>query len=796
MFVSCIYCIILTEGNYNIFLVIITEDNISMKLKVILQSIALSFIGLAYYSCTGLNEDTVDRIPFVENLIREMSVEEKVGQTAQVTLDAFTKGDNIYTSYEPIELEGALLQKAIHDYHLGSILNTANNKALSVDTWHNLIDSIQSCAAKSATSIPVLYGIDAIHGATYTAGATLFPQQIAQAATWNRDLVYDAARVTAYETRASSIKWTFSPVLDLGRDARWARMWETYGEDPYLCAELGVQAVKGYQGENMNSDSTVAACLKHFVGYASNSGKDRTPVELSNTTLREYYLPAFQASVDAGAASVMINSGIINGVPVHASYEILTELLKNEMGFNGLVVTDWADIENLYNRDKVASSHKEAIKMAINAGIDMSMIPYDYERYCDLFVDLVNEGEISMERLDDAVRRILNLKYRLGLFDDVSNNQNNYSKFGSDDFIAKAYNTAAEAITLLKNTDNILPLKKGVKILVSGPNANSMRTVNGGWSYSWQGEKVELFAQEYNTIFESLQNKFGKDRVQYVAGVEYFMDGVYHNEHNVNIKEAVDAAKDADVIVLCLGENSYTEKPGDLHDLMISENQEELALALAKTGKPMILVLNEGRPRIIRNIEPHVEAVVQTYLSGNFTGDALADILSGDINPSGKLPYTYPMFSNTLVVYNHKPSEESTTPEGMYDYGGGFFPQYEFGFGLSYTSFEYFDFNVSKSEFSKDEDIVVSIKVKNIGEVAGKEVVQLFSRDVFASVTPDVKRLRGFDKVELAPGQEKEVVFTLNAKDLSFINSKGERVTESGEFVLMIDDLSASIRLK
>lgn len=766
-----------------------------MKLKSLLPLVALIFISVVN-SCTSVTRDTVDRIPFVEDLIGKMSVEEKVGQTAQVTLDALTKGEDVFSSFEPIELDEVLLRKAILEYHLGSVLNTANNKALSTDTWNRLIGGIQKCAAQSTTAIPVLYGVDAIHGASYTAGATMFPQQIAQAATWNRELVYNAARVSAYETRASRIRWTFSPVLDLGRDVRWARMWETYGEDTYLSAELGVQAVKGYQGEDMSSNNDVAACLKHFIGYASNSGKDRTPIELSNTTLREYYLPAFQASIDEGAASIMINSGIINGVPVHASYEILTEILKEELSFNGLVVTDWADIENLYNRDKIASSHKEAIKMAINAGVDMSMIPYDYERYCDLFVELVNEGEVSMKRLDDAVRRVLNLKYKLGLFDEDASPQNDYPKFGGLEFEMKAYNTAAEAITLLKNKNKILPLEKGVNILVSGPNANSMRTLNGGWSYSWQGEKVELFAEKYNTIFESLQKEFGNDKVQYVAGVEYMMEAEYHNEHNIDIAKAVNAAKQADVIVLCLGENSYTEKPGDLHDLMISKNQEDLALALAKTGKPIILVLNEGRPRIIRNIVPHVEAVLQTYLSGNFTGDALADILSGDVNPSGKLPYTYPMYSNTLVPYNHKPSEESISPEGMYDYGGGFFPQYEFGFGLSYTTFEYSNLKVSKEVFSKNEGIIVSVKVKNIGDVIGKEVVQLYSHDLFASITPDVKRLRRFKKIELAPNEEKEVVFTLNAHDLSFVNSQGERVAEPGEFVLMIDELNSKIRLK
>lgn len=748
---------------------------------------------LFLFSCQQQTKVAIETFSEVEALISQMSIEEKVGQTAQVTLDVLTLGKDTFHSYEPVNLNPEEVKKAINKYHLGSVLNTANTKALSVEKWHEVVSGLQAATLTNENVIPVLYGIDAIHGVTYTAGATFFPQQIAQAATWNPTLVYEASKITAYETRASSIPWNFSPVLDLGKDPRWPRMWETYGEDPYLCSVMGVQAVKGYQGEDLSSPNSVAACLKHFVAYGSNTGKDRTPIELSDIALREYYIPAFQASIDAGAASVMINSGLINGVPVHANKEILTDLLKEEMGFDGLVVTDWADIENLYMRDKVATSHKEAIKMAFNAGIDMSMIPYNYQRYCDHLIDLVNEGEVSMERLDDAVRRILNLKYKLGLFGEQKH-YTEYTDFGSEAFEKVAYETAAEAITLLKNKDDILPLKKGQRILVSGPNANSMRTLNGGWSYSWQGEKTEQFAQGYNTIYEAIQNEFGKDRVTYSAGLEYDMSGGYINEINIDIDAAVRAAKSVDVIVLCLGENSYTEKPGDLNELMISKNQELLALALAKTGKPVILVLNEGRPRIIRNFVKEMDAVVQTYLSGNFAGDALADMLSGDVNPSGKLPYTYPMYSNSLVVYNHKPSEESTTQDGAYDYGGGFYPQYEFGYGLSYTSFNYSELQVSEDSFTKEETITVSVKVKNIGSVSGKEVVQLYSSDLYASISPDMKRLRAFKKIALAPGEEKTVIFSINADDLSFINAQSERVTEVGDFVLMVEKLKVKVK--
>ncbi len=762
-------------------------------IKVLYLAIAGAFIS----GCASSSPDAVERIPFVEQLIRQMTIEEKVGQTAQITLDVITKGDSPYSSYEPLQMDSGLIEEAVAKYHVGSVLNTANNRARDMQTWHHVVSSIQKVATeKTRLKIPTLYGIDAIHGATYIAEATMFPQQIAQAATWNRDLVYQAAKATAAETRACNIPWNFSPALDLGTDARWPRMWETFGEDPYLISEMGAEVIKGYQGKQLNCSTSVAACLKHFIGYSTlaSSGKDRTPSEISEISLREYHLPSFQKAVEAGAASVMINSGLINGIPVHSSYDIITGLLKNELGFNGLVVTDWADIENLHNRDKVASSHKEAIMLAFNAGVDMSMIPYNYVQYCELLVELVNEGQVSTERLDDAVRRILNLKYKLGLFENplVKPNSDVFSKTHKK----IAYTAASEAITLLKNEANVLPLSKTSKILIAGPNANSMRTVNGGWSYSWQGEKVEEFAKDYNTILEAVENKFGKNNVIHVPGVEYDMHGrTYVDEHRVNIDAAVEAAKNVDVVILCLGENTYTEKPGDLHDLMISENQEKLAIELGKTGKPIVLVLNEGRPRIIRRFADSMDAIIQTYLSGNHTGDALADILTGEVNPSGKLPYTYPMFSNSLGTYYHKHSEESKTPEGMYNYEGGFYPQFNFGHGLSYTSFAYSNLQVSQKEFDNSTVLSVSVDVENIGEMAGKEVVMLFSSDLYASIAPDVKRLRRFDKVLLNPGETKTVTFSITANDLSFINAQGKRVTEPGEFELTIANQAMTIKL-
>lgn len=776
-----------------------------MNMQKLKKSYKISRMGLVSVvasillinACVSRKKDTVERIDFVEDLISKMTIEEKVGQMTQLTLDVITQGDNIYSSYEPLVMHNDSLRKAIVDFHAGSILNTANNKARSVSEWHEIVNTIQNMAQKETRlKIPVIYGIDAIHGATYTAGATMFPQEIAQAATWNRALVHQAAKISAYEVKASSIPWNFSPVLDLGIDPRWPRQWETFGEDPYLCSEMGVQVVTGYQGNDLAGMTSVAACAKHFLGYsAAASGKDRTPASISNVELREYHLPSFKKAIEAGVASVMVNSGIINGISVHANHDILTGLLKEELGFNGLVVTDWYDIENLYSRDKIAKTHKEAIKIAINAGIDMSMVPYNYTRFCTLLTELVKEGEVPMQRIDDAVRRILNLKYRLGLFTPSNGNCNNYPKFGSREFEKTAYNSAAEAITLLKNENEMLPLTKGKKILVTGPNANSMRTMNGGWTYSWQGEKTEEFAQQYNTLLEAVKNEFGKNSVVYEPGLEYKWDGAYWEETNINIPKAVKAARDVDVVILCLGENSYTEKPGDLHDLTISSNQIKLAQALAKTGKPIVLILNEGRPRIISAFADKMTAIVQTYLPGNMGGDALADILSGDVNPSGKLPYTYPMFVHSLAVYNHKPCEESKSVEGMYDYGGGFYPQFEFGYGLSYTTFDYSDLKVNRTEFSTNDELKVSIKVKNTGTCSGKEVVQLYSSDLYASITSDVKRLRRFEKVSLFPGEEKEVTFTITAKDLAFINQKAQLTAEAGDFELQIKDQKIKISL-
>jgi beta-glucosidase len=734
----------------------------------------------------------------VQALIAKMTLEEKVGQMAQITLDVITKGKDRFTSDEPVVLDKAAMDKAFGVYKIGSVLNTANNRARTPEVWYNIISGIQK-ASRSKLNIPVIYGIDAIHGATYTAGATMFPQQIGQAASRNVELVKKAAQITAYETRASGIPWNFSPVLDLGPDPRFPRIWETFGEDVHLTTVLGIASIKGYEGDDndINNPFHVASCLKHFLGYqVALSGKDRTPAYISEQALREYHLPAFKAAIDAGAHTIMINSGLINSIPVHANYNLLTKLLREELGFKGLVVTDWGDIENLHTRDKIAKSHKEAIMLAINAGIDMSMIAYQYETFCDNLIALVKEGKVKQSRVDEAVSRILVLKYKLGLFENPVTHYKNYPKFGSKEFEQAAYQAAAESITLLKNNNNTLPLRKDMKVLVTGPNANSMRTLNGGWTYSWQGEKVEEFASKYNTILEALKHKIGENQVVYVPGLSYKMDGKYFEEYADKMQEALEAAKNVDAVVLCLGENSYTETPGNLSDLYLSDLQTEFAQKIAALGKPVILVLNEGRPRIISKIEPAMPAIVQTYLPGNFGGDALADILFGDVNPSGKLPYTYPKYPNSLVNYNHKPSESRSVVEGVYNYDADYNPQYEFGYGLSYTTFKYSNLRLSAVKITENDKLQISVDVTNTGTREGKEVVDVYLSDLYASITPDKKRLKAFEKISLKPGEVKTVDFTITKEELAFINANNQKVVEPGEFEIQIGNLKKQFEVE
>jgi len=733
--------------------------------------------------------------PRVEEILAEMTLEEKVGQMAQITLGVLFEGGNADNRPKPLKFNQEVMDSAFRIYKLGSVLNTVNNRAQSKSWWNKTIEELQKRAIKE-TGIPILFGVDAIHGAGYTVGATLYPQQIGQGATFNPNLVKQLNEITAYEMRASNIPWTFSPVQDMGRDPRAPRMWETYGEDIYLAQELGKAAVIGLQGDDLNHiDATHgAACLKHFLAYNSNSGKDRNPYSLSVRELKEIHAASFRAAIDAGAKTIMISSGLTNGYPVHANFEILTRLLRHEMGFDGMIVTDWKDIENFYKRDKIVSSQKEGVKLAINAGIDMSMIPYNF-KFCEYLVELVNEGEVSMSRIDDAVSRILKLKLELGLFETPNTYQKDYTEFGGMYFKRLAYQGATESITLLKNKEDILPLKKDVKVLVTGPNSNSMRTINGGWSYSWQGEKVEEFAEDYHTFLEAIQNKIGHRNVKHVDGVSYDFAGKYYMEKDIDIQKAVQAAKSVDYILLFLGENSYCEKPGDLHDLYISDNQRDLALALAETGKPIVLVLNEGRPRIISKFEHEMSAVIQTYLPSNYGGDALADVLFGDSNPSGKLPYTYPMYPNSLITYDYLPSEKQDKMEGLYDYESDVAIQYEFGHGLSYTTFEYSDFTISTSSFDPKDQVEVSVTVSNIGNRAGQEVVMLYASDLVASVSPANKRLKRFEKIKLKAGESKKVSFSIGAKDLAFYNYKNQLVSEKGEFKLRIQNMEKTIRL-
>ena len=740
--------------------------------------------------------------------ISQMTLKEKIGQMAQINLTVITEGPDKWSSFEPIKLDSKKLRKAILEYKIGSVLNTANNQARKPELWNKIIGEIQNVAInESRLGIPVIYGIDAIHGATYTDGATMFPQQITTAASWNTENAYNMAKVTAYEIKACGIPWNFSPVLDLGQDPRFPRQFETFGEDPYITTQMGMEMVRGYQGnENKISNSeNVATCIKHFLGYQTTiTGKDRTPSYIPEHVLREIHLPSFKSAIEMGAKSIMINSGLINGIPTHADKYILTTLLRDELGFEGVILTDWEDINKLHDRDKVAATRKEAIKIAINAGIDMSMIPYDYEEFCDKLFELVNENLVSISRINESVKRILKLKYELNLFETPLTDYNNYEDFGSEKFAKLAYKSASEGITLLKNTNSILPLKENLKILVTGPNGNSMRTLNGAWTYSWQGEKTEKFAQKHNTIYESISNIYGKKNVKFVSGLEYPLNAdfdkepkfQYYDQNEKNFNKAISEAKKSDVIILCLGENTYTEKPGDLNDLNLHRLQKKLAIKLAETGKPIILIINSGRPRLITDIEPLMASVVNIYLPGNYGGDALADIISGKVNPSGKLPYTYPLFPNSLTTYNYKPAEIQNNSQGAYNYVGEINSLYEFGFGLSYTNFKYENLKLNDSIFNKNENIAISIKVTNIGKRIGKETIQLYSKDHYASLTPDIKRLRRFKKIELSPGESKVVNFKLPVSELSFINEKNISIVEPGNFDLIISNLNKIIEVK
>ena len=753
-------------------------------------------ILLLFFSCTNQNSvSDIDKK--ADDILSKMTLEEKVGQMTQINLTVIAKGPNKWSSSFPMEIDEKKANKALVDFKVGSVLNTINNTAQKPSVWFKNISKIQDIAMKNTNlGIPVIYGIDAIHGTTYTDGATMFPQQITTAASWNPENAYNMALVCAYETRASSIPWNFSPVLDLGLDPRFSRQFESFGEDPLMVERFGVEMIQGYQGLNndISNKYSVAACMKHFVGYhATISGKDRTPAYIPDNVLKEYHIEPFKKAIDAGAKTIMINSGLINGLPVHADYNLMINVLRNELGFEGVILTDWEDIRKLHDRDKVADSQKEAVKMSINAGIDMSMVPYEYENFINNLKDLVNEGEVSIERIDDAVKRILKLKLELDLFENPVTNYEEYSDFGSKKHHQLAYKAASESITLLKNNDNILPIKGNPRILVAGPNGNNMRTLNGAWTYSWQGDLTDQFAGEFNTIYEAIANNYGKNNVKYVSGVSYKENGSYYDMVEDNINLAVREAKNSDYVVLCLGESTYTEKPGDLNDLTLHHLQLKLAKELAKTGKPIILILNLGRPRLISDIEALMSAVVNVYLPGNFGGDALSDIISGNVNPSGKLPYTYPLYPNSLLPYYYKPSEVQNNAQGAYNYVGEVNNLYDFGFGLSYSEFVYSNLKINKEEFNSSDTIKVSVNIENTSEIDGFETIQLYSSDLYASITPDIKRLRDFSKVEIKAGETKTIIFDLPVNNLAFVNLNNDYIVEPGKFKLTIDKLSKEI---
>ena len=754
-------------------------------------------LALASVLCTGVcltagGQKPAPAIPsdpvieaHIQKWLKKMTLEEKIGQMCEITIDVVS--DFEASKKNGFTLNPAMLDTVIGKYKVGSLLNVPLSVAQKKEKWAEAIKQIQDLSMKEI-GIPCIYGVDQIHGTTYTLDGTMFPQGINMGAAFNRELTGKAAAISAYETKAGCIPWTYAPVVDLGRDPRWSRMWENYGEDCYVNAEMGKASVRGFQGSDPNhiGEYNVAACMKHYMGYGVPvSGKDRTPSSISRSDMREKHFAPFLAAIRQGALSVMVNSGVDNGIPFHANRELLTEWLKEDLNWDGMIVTDWADINNLCTRDHIAATKKEAVKIAINAGIDMSMVPYEVS-FCDYLKELVQEGEVPMSRIDDAVARVLRLKYRLGLFENPYWDIKKYNKFGSEEFARVALQAAEESEVLLKNEGNILPLAKGTKILLAGPNANSMRCLNGGWSYSWQGHLADQCAGAYNTIYESLCNKYGKENIIYEPGVTYapYKNDNWWEENQPEIEKSVAAASRADVIIACIGENSYCETPGNLSNLTMSENQRNLVKALAATGKPVILILNQGRPRIINDIVPLAKAVINVMLPGNYGGDALANLLAGDANFSGKMPFTYPKYINALANYDYKPCENMGQMGGNYNYDSVMDVQWEFGFGLSYTTYSYSNLKVDKTSFTADDVLTVSVDVTNTGKVAGKESVLLYSKDLVASSTPDNIRLRNFEKIELNPGETKTVTMQLKGSDLAFVGYDGKWRLEKGDFKL------------
>ncbi|MDC0468239.1 glycoside hydrolase family 3 C-terminal domain-containing protein [Bacteroidia bacterium] len=715
----------------------------------------------------------------IDEIMSKMSVKDKVGQMTQLNLDVISVGE-VFNLKEPHELDSTKLRKAIVEYGIGSILN-AGGHAYTLEHWNEVISTIQNIATTETNNgVPIIYGIDAIHGANYLLGGTLFPQPLAQAATFNPNMVRKAAAITAYETRASGIPWNFSPVLDVARQPLWSRVFETYGEDVYLCKRMGIATIDGYQGDDASDPYRVASCMKHFLGYSwSFTGKDRTTAYIPETQLREYFLPTFEAAVDAGSLSIMINSGDINGIPVHADKRILTDLLRTELKFDGVAVTDWEDIIKLNQLHKIAPTLKDAVKMAINAGIDMSMVPNDY-KFSDLLLELVNEGEVSMTRIDESVRRILLMKQRLGLFENpFTPNNYDYPLVASDSFVNHSYQIAGEAITLLKNNNSTLPISKDKKVFVTGPMANSLILINGSWTRTWQGTDEQWDDTSKHTILEAIQANFTEVSFEQGCNINQL----------VKDNKAYNIARNSDIILACMGEYPSTEKPGDIHSLELEAAQIEYVKGLAKLGKPIVLVLVENRARIIREIEPLCESIILAYQPSENGSDALADIISGEINPSGKLPITYQKYTNSLILYDHKYTDQLNLDNGL----GAFEPQFEFGHGLSYTNFEYSDLKVNKTDDNKL--IHISVNVTNKGNHDGKESVLVFVSDLYASITPSVKRLRAFKKQMIKAGETQAFEFVIDTDELAFVNSDNQWVTEPGDYTISIGGLAENITL-
>ncbi len=743
----------------------------------------LFFVSLVSCVDTQTGGDSQGLNGKVEALLQKMTLEEKAGQMTNISLMALAKGD-FWMRRDTVELDTAKMNELLLRKHVGSVQNLGTYP-FSPEEWRKNIAEVQEVAVnQSRLGIPVIYGIDAVHGANYSAGSTLFPQQLALAATWNPALAETTGAITSYEIKASGIPWNYSPVLDVCKQPLWGRVFETFGEDTYLATVMGDAMIKGAQGDDVSDFDKSAVCLKHFLGYGQpDNGKDRSPTYLPERMLRQYHLPPFESAIKNGAMTVMINSGSVNGIPSHADYHLITEILKGELGFEGFTISDWEDIVNLVKTHQVAKDEKEAVKLSVNAGLDMCMEPYDAS-FADYLVELVNEGAVPMSRVNDAVRRILTVKMKLGLFEESLTDASLYPKFGSEEYAEESFKAALECLTLLKNENDILPLSKNKKILITGVGAHSFNYLNGAWSRTWGGHETDFNDEEKKTVLESIQDKIGNENVTYVEGTSY--------DEDINTSKAVSAARQADYVIAVLGEKPATEKPSDIEDLTMPQVQLDLVKALAKTGKPILLVLLEARPRIISEIEPLAAGILMAYLPGSEGGRAIAEVLYGNYNPSGKLPYTYPRYTGSIWAYDHTKADERGGGFGF----GAFNPQYEFGFGLSYTDFEYSNLTLPKDTFSRAEDIPVSIQVTNTGNQPGKEVIQLYTADLVASIVPAVKQLRRFQKTEIQPGDTKTINFNLTEKDLAFVNQSNEWVTEAGEFEIQIDTFSVKFYLQ